>query len=69
MSDVDARYLGLTANQLAKIATDLKSENAELRKLCADLYAEMITYSDAPNYNTSVWAPKLRELGIEVPHA
>ena len=44
-----------------------EAENAKLRELCADLYAEMITYSDAPNYNASVWAPKLRELGIEVP--
>ena len=44
----------------------LKAENAKLRELCADLYAEMLTYSDAPNYNASVWAPKLRELGIEV---
>ena len=30
MIHVDARYLGLTANQLAKIATDLKAENAKL---------------------------------------
>jgi len=44
----------------------LNNENARLRERCADLYAEMITYSDAPNYNASVWAPKLRELGIEV---
>lgn len=43
-----------------------ESENAKLRELCVDLYAEMITYSDAPDYNASVWAPKLRELGIEV---
>lgn len=47
-------------------AADMLDENAKLRELCADLYAEMITYSDAPNYNASVWAPKLRELGIEV---
>lgn len=39
---------------------------AKLRELCADLYAEMIIYSDAPSYNASVWAPKLQELGIEV---
>ena len=44
----------------------LKAENAKLRERCADLYAEMITYSDAPSYNASVWAPKLRELGVEV---
>lgn len=43
-----------------------RAENAKLRELCADLYAEMITYSKAPNYNASVWAPKLRELGVEV---
>ena len=42
----------------------LQAENARLRELCADLYAEMITYSNAPNYNASVWAPKLRELGV-----
>ena len=45
---------------------NLQAENAKLRERCADLYAEMITYSDAPNYNASVWAPKLRELGVEV---
>ena len=44
-------------------------ENAKLRELCADLYAEMIAYSDAPHYNASVWAPKLRELGVEVSDA
>lgn len=44
----------------------LKAENAKLRELCADLYAEMLTYSTAPNYNASVWAVKLRELGVEV---
>ena len=43
----------------------LEAENERLRELCADLYAEMITYSNAPNYNASVWAPKLRELGVE----
>ncbi len=32
-----------------------------------DLYAEMITYSRAPNYNRSVWKPKLEAMGIEVP--
>ena len=95
MSDIDAQYLGLTANQLAKIATDLKSENAELRdenlevrrrlgdsidsrnfaerrlgnlaEVVKDLYVEMITYSRAPNYNRSVWKPKLEAMGIEVP--
>ena len=57
------------AGQLTRLTYEaelLRSENAKLRELCADLYAEMITYSDAPNYNASVWAPKLRELGVEV---
>ena len=45
---------------------ELCAENEKLRKLCADLYTEMITYSDAPNYNSSIWAPKLCELGIKV---
>lgn len=33
MSDIDANYLGLTANRLAKIATELKSENTKLLAL------------------------------------
>ncbi len=37
MSDVNARYLGLTANQLAKIATDLKAENAKLREFATHM--------------------------------
>lgn len=59
----------LTAEEVAYIdrtIADLNDKNAKLRELCADLYAEMITYSNAPNYNASVWAPKLRELGVEV---
>jgi hypothetical protein len=44
----------------------LQEENTKLRERCADLYAEMITYSKAPNYNASVWAPRLREVGVEV---
>lgn len=31
----DAKYLGLTANNLAKIATNLERENAKLRKAIA----------------------------------
>lgn len=44
----------------------ISNENAKLRDLCADLYAEMLTYSKAPTYNSSVWSAKLRELGVEV---
>lgn len=44
----------------------LQEENAKLRERCADLYAEMITYSKVPNYNASIWAPRLREVGVEV---
>lgn len=42
------------------------TENAKLREFVADLYAEMLTYSKAPTYNASIWATRLRELGIEV---
>lgn len=38
MIHVDARYLGLTANQLAKIATDLKAENDRLRELMRGIH-------------------------------
>jgi len=44
MSDVNARYLGLTANKLAKIATDLEAENAELRELVSHLRTCMEHY-------------------------
>ena len=60
------RYKSLLRAKLPERELMLIDEIQKLRERCADLYAEMITYSDAPNYNASVWAPKLRELGIEV---
>lgn len=33
----DAKYLGLTANKLARIASDLEAENARLRELVRDM--------------------------------
>lgn len=33
----DAKYLGLTANKLAKIASELEAENAKLRQTLKDL--------------------------------
>lgn len=62
----ERREYQATIDSLVDECADHKAENAKLRELCADLYAEMITYSNAPNYNASVWAPKLRALGIEV---
>lgn len=63
----------LTYEQIESVLEDaekecvkVKTENAKLRELCADLYAEMITYSSAPNYNASVWTQKLRELGVKI---
>ena len=38
---IDEEYIGVTANQLAKIASDLKAENAKLRKY-AELYAGVV---------------------------
>ena len=66
MSDfITVAELRIEAERLCDENERLEAENAKLRELCADLYAEMITYSKAPNYNASVWAPKLRELGAE----
>ena len=64
--DVCCQILSNRADGYFSWAVQIDVENDKLRKLCADLYAEMITYSDAPNYNASVWIPKLRKLGIEV---
>ena len=65
LQDENARLRSCLSDD-AENARMIMGENAKLRELCADLYAEMLTYSDAPNYNASVWSPKLRELGIEV---
>ena len=59
-----ARWYTTKLREASRAERKLLDENAKLRELCADLYAEMITYSNAPNYNASVWAPKLRELGV-----
>lgn len=64
LGEVEHYWIGELCDELKK---QLKDDNTKLRNLCADLYAEMITYSDAPNYNAGVWTSKLRELGIEVP--
>lgn len=67
MSDfITNAELRIEAERLCDENERLEAENAKLRELCADLYAEMLTYSTAPNYNASVWAVKLRELGVEV---
>lgn len=67
----DAECIGVTANQLAKIASDLKAENAELRELCRDMYTT-ISWCDLDCYPSDnkkrEYADRLRELGIGVPH-
>jgi len=40
----DKEYIGVTANQLAKIASDLKAENAKLRKY-AELFVGVVENS------------------------
>ena len=76
MDGVDARYLGLTANQLAKIATDLKAENDRLRNILAHAVMLVDLYEGLTNTRLSLdggivdcdclraWCKKL---GIEVP--
>jgi len=68
MSDVNARYLGLTANKLAKIATDLEAENAKLRELAGRMLSSIKRFevcSDSCRVS-SVYEQWMRELGIEV---
>lgn len=78
MDGVDARYLGLTANQLAKIATDLKAENAKLRDLAEMMLLVCKNQGIAGGVFTRLGSNSnleervdfescARELGIEVP--
>ena len=57
----DAKYLGLTANRLAKIATNLERENAKLRE---ELTAEHALAETLGHYHEIKQAEnaKLREL-------
>lgn len=38
MSEVDSEYLGIDANRLSRITSELKAENAKLRELVADMW-------------------------------
>ena len=67
----DAKYLGLTANNLAKIATNLERENAKLRELASGLHrcldgegCEGCSMQDDGGW--CVRDIRLCELGIEV---
>lgn len=81
MDGVDASYLGLTANQLAKIASDLKYENARLRlfidarETCWKYvgWCDKCPYNGADDENDDCWCTLkemlksyARELKIEV---
>lgn len=67
---VNARYLGLTANELAKVASDLDAENAKLRELLTKAVEVAVDYY----HFLGVWSDigdivkDMRALGIEVPH-
>lgn len=43
----------------------VRAENAKLRELVRDMWFKLD--GATLHYNASTWAPKLRELGIEVP--
>lgn len=65
----DTEYIGVTANQLAKIATDLKAENVKLRELLADLAicaCGKYCYGCPHQYDGCNRDQRLREMGIEV---
>lgn len=64
----DAKYLGLTANRLAKIAYDLKAQNAKLRELLVDAVEVADAYYCCCGVKDDLDTIKeeMRELGIEV---
>ena len=73
---VKARYLGLTANELAKVASDLDAENAKLRELvkafdwCTENFDLPCKCDICPLVQSDKLTPecevRMRELGIEV---
>lgn len=74
---IDAKYLGLTANKLAKIATNLERENVKLRKLVRMMWLACKSKGivggiyEYPNRNSNTeervnFRLSLQELGIEV---
>lgn len=57
----DAKYIGLTANQLAKIASSLKAENVKLRDaMYADAKRHGLQHMDADELR--IWATQQAEL-------
>jgi len=59
----DAKYLGLTTNQLAKIASDLKAENKKLRREL-DFYKAQVEPVDEDNRRLRErWKEALAENG------
>lgn len=64
----DAKYLGLTANRLAKIAYDLETENAELRELITDVHDALCADKTGIFHRLILEGMEydMRELGIEV---
>ena len=68
----NATNLGLTANKLAKNASDLQAENAKLRELVADMwfwhYEGHIDSESQERQMLHIDAviQRMRELGIEV---
>lgn len=61
----EAKYLGLTANELAKVASNLEAENDKLRELILDMLVdEARGHNDDDTYYEHVRLAK--ELGIEV---
>ena len=62
----EAKYLGLTANQLAKIASNLEVENAELRKFASELLVGVCDACAFPPCDECEVYATARKLGVEV---
>lgn len=63
---IDARFLGLTANQLGKVATDLKSDNERLKALVRDMWWTMVKAAwDGEQPSLTEIRERMDEAGVE----
>jgi hypothetical protein len=63
---IDARFLGLTANQLGKVATDLKADNERLKALVRDMWWTMVKAAwDDEQPSLSDIRERMDEAGVE----
>lgn len=64
---MDAKYLGMTANKLARIASELDAENTKLRELVGDMWNDAVTRMDFVDRHEFIgeFVDRMRELEVE----